>query len=102
MSKKEDGWILILHTFNNKNITSDEGMNYMFLYNQRTSVLKILYYLESSRLNNGGFWNLNFSGLAHQFFNHTGELALPMNLNYANYWNTSNASVKTDLAFRKG
>lgn len=100
--KKEDGWILILHTFNNKNITSDEGMNYMFLYNQRTSVLKILYYLESSRLNNGGFWNLDFSGLAHQFFNHTGELALPMNLNYANYWNTSNASVKTDLAFRKG
>lgn len=100
--KKEDGWVLILHTFSDKDITSDRGMNYMLLYNQRTSILKVLYYLEDLWLNNGGFWELTFSGVAHHFFNHTGELALPMNLNYPNYWNTSNATVAKDLAFRKG
>lgn len=99
--KKEDGWSLILHTFCNKEITLDNDINYMFLYNQRTGILKILYYIENTWANNGGFWNITFN-VAHQFFNHTGDLALPMNINCANYWNSSNASVEKDIAFRKG
>ena len=41
--KKEDGWELILHTFSGNSLPHDTNKNYMFLYNQRTGMLKVLY-----------------------------------------------------------
>lgn len=99
--KKEDGWTLILHTFLTPAVIT-QNANYMFLYNQRTSILKVLYYLESPWANNAGFWKVDFGSQQHHFFNHTGELALPMNINYVNYWITTNASCMEDLSFREG
>ncbi len=74
----------------------------MFLYNQRTGMLKVLYCLEDNQMNMNGTWNLDFSGLSHQFFNHADVLALPMDINYANAWCCTNASKAGDAAFRHG
>lgn len=100
--KKEDGWILLLHTLSNTSITSEDDINYMILYNQRTGMLKIFYYLEDNIINNGGVWTLNFSYLTHQLFNHTGFLAQPMDINHANNYSSTNASTKADASFRRG
>ena len=100
--KKEDGWELILHTFSGNSLTHDTNKNYMFLYNQRTGMLKVLYYIWDVTPNNSGFWILDFDNLPHQFFNHTGILSLPMDLNYANYWMSTNASTLPDAVFQEG
>lgn len=99
--KKEDGWVMLLHTFINTPTTNSDT-NYMIFYNQRTSILKLFYYLEENISNNNGFWTIDLCDVNHQLFNHVKELALPIDCNYYNYWLCNNASKKSDLAFRKG
>lgn len=91
-----------MHTLSNTSITLEDDINYMILYNQRTGMLKIFYYVEDNIINNGGVWTLNFPYLTHQLFNHTGFLALPMDINYANNYSSTNASTKADASFRRG
>lgn len=100
--KKEDGWVFLLHTLGDNASTVNNNTNYMLFYNQRTSVLKVFYYLENVVTNNYGFWMIDLGTLNHQFFNHSNDLAVPMDVNYINYWQCNNASSIFDLAFREG
>lgn len=55
--KKEDGWVMLFHTF--KNYGEDEKSNYIVLYNQFRSLLKVLYYLnEIPYPNNNFIWSM--------------------------------------------
>lgn len=84
--KKEDGWKMLLHTFN----VADEKMRYIVLYNQRTGIMKVFYYLVDGAFpNNGSSWEVEFT-TPQALFNHTGELAIPLNLGKMNYWACSN------------
>lgn len=101
--KKEDGWVMLLHTFTGSNRAEDVGTNYMFLYNHRTGLLKVLYYLEPgfTWANNNGFWSFEFPQ-DHSYFNHWDEVALPMDVNQFKNFASSNASKRNDLSFRAG
>ena len=84
--KKEDGWKMLLHTFN----VADEKMRYIVLYNQRTGIMKVFYYLVDGAFpNNGSSWEVEFT-TPQALFNHTGELAIPLNIGKMNYWACSN------------
>lgn len=98
--KKEDGWNLIMHTFSTA-ADPTPGRNYMILYNQRTGMLKVLYYLETSWANNAGFWSISFNN--YKFFNNAQELAIPMNVgNLINYYTVNNATTLSDISFCSG
>lgn len=101
--KKEDGWKLLLHTFSTSTDSSN-GRNYMILYNQRTGILKVLYYLEPTHTwaNNTGFWTINLT-VPNKLLNFVQELAVPMNVgNIINYCTVNNASTKSIISFRAG
>ena len=96
--KKEDGWKMLLHTFN----VDTEQMRYFILYNQRTGIMKVFYYLsDDAYLNNGGTWNLEFKS-PQALLNHTGELAIPINLDKVNYWQCTNTVRLENKAFALG
>ena len=96
--KKEDGWKMLLHTFN----ADTEQMRYFILYNQRTGIMKVFYYLSDNKFpNNGGAWEVEFTS-PQALFNHTGELALPINLGKVNYWGCTNAVKLDNKAFATG
>lgn len=96
--KKEDGWKMLLHTFN----VADEKMRYIVLYNQRTGIMKVFYYLVNEAfLNNGGAWEVEFT-TSQALFNHTGELAIPINLSKVNHWGCTNVVKAENKAFYLG
>lgn len=99
--KKEDGWILLFHTFLGNSIIGEERTNYMVFYNQRTSFLKIFYYLENSSPNNTGIWKMNLN-VDNQFFNHINDLSIPQNHNYLKYITSSTASNSVENGFKEG
>ena len=99
--KKENGWILLFHTFMGNTLIGENNTNYMVFYNQRTSFLKVFYYLESSPPNNTGIWNVNLT-INNQLFNHINDLAVPHNYNFLKYTTSSTAATSYDKGFREG
>lgn len=96
--KKEDGWKMLLHTFN----VANEKMRYFVLYNQRTGIMKVFYYLADGAFpNNGGAWEVEFT-TPQALFNHTGELAIPINLSTINNWGCTNVVRAENKAFYLG
>ena len=95
--KKEDGWKMLFHTF-----TEGQGSRrYIGLYNQRTGMLKVFYYLKDSQLNNTGVWQLNL-GANQEYLNHTGEFAIPVNVANVDGWGCTNATIVETKAFERG
>lgn len=95
--KKEDGWKMLFHTF-----TEGQGSRrYIGLYNQRTGMLKVFYYLKDSQLNNTGVWQLNL-GANQEYLNHTGEFAIPINVANVDGWGCTNATIVETKAFERG
>lgn len=99
--KKEDGWLLIYHTFNGPE-NLDKDKNYMIFYNQLTGFMKVFYYLEGKIApNNTGFFNLNFEG-SQKLLNATADIAIPINTGELSYWKCNNPTTLSDLSFRQG
>lgn len=74
--KKEDGWIMLFHTF--KELNSDRYQNYMFFYNNLTGFIKVFYYNEIGGSNqNGAMWHFHtMNGMGNSFFNLNNYIAL--------------------------
>lgn len=97
--KKEDGWKMLFHTLTPE---AESNMRYIALYNQRTGLLKVLYYLKTDAFaNNSGAWELDFT-TPRPYFNHTLELAVPQNTENVNYWGCSNAVKQGHKPFKLG
>ena len=88
--KKEDGWKMLFHTMTD----NSDPKKYIGLYNQRTGVLKVFYYLEPSldSPNNTGEWQIYFDANS-AYLNHTGELAIPNNLQSPELWKCTTTSM---------
>ena len=96
--KKEDGWKMLFHTFNS---TSD-AMRYIGLYNQRTGVLKVFYYLNNEGFpNNGGAWEMTFTA-PQGFLNQVEELSIPVDLGKLENFACTNAVRADNKAFARG
>lgn len=61
--KKEDGWIMLAHTFQPNSMNENQQLNYIILYNQRNGLLKIFYYIEphNNWANNAAFWQFSMN-----------------------------------------
>lgn len=98
--KKEDGWMMLMHTFAGGSAVTP-GLNYMFFYNQRTGYLKFFYYNSLTNNSNGGTWHLFFTE-PQRWLNATGDIALP--LNYGDYtaWEGLNPVSENQNGFVRG
>lgn len=101
--KKEDGWIMLAHTFQPNSVNENQLLNYIILYNQRNGLLKIFYYVEPQNnwSNNTAFWCFNMN-VPHKLFNHVNEVALPMDINLLNHCISSNLSQLPNKAYSNG
>lgn len=55
--KKEDGWIMLIHTFKGGDL--DTRSNYMLFYNKLQGILKLFYYFDGDVTpNNGYMWHI--------------------------------------------
>lgn len=101
--KKEDGWVMLAHTFHTSSMNENQKLNYIILYNQRTGLLKVFYYIEpqSNWSNNTAFWRFSMN-VSHKLFNHVNDVALPMDINLLNYCISSNLSQLTNKAYSNG
>lgn len=58
--KKADGWKMLYHTF--KKVGLDAKQNYICFYNQFTGYIKVFYYYEGEKSNQGTQWFVRTSG----------------------------------------
>lgn len=99
--KKADGWQMLLHTLTNSP-GGTRDLNYMVLYNIRTGILKVFYYIESNpQMNNAGIWELSFSN-SHQMFNATRDFTFPMEMETNTHWGCTNLVTNKTKGFLRG
>lgn len=99
--KKKDGWQMLLHTFANAP-SANKDKNYMILYNIRTGVLKVFYYLESiPQFNNTGIWELSFTN-SHQMFNAMRDFTFPVGMENNTHWGGTNFVTNKTKGFLRG
>lgn len=101
--KKEDGWIMLCHTF--KALNAYENINYIMLYNKLTGFLKVFYYNKIANSSpNGALWHIKCqSGIGSSFFNLNNYFALPDNAASKNTFVTlSNALDEPSNGFQLG
>ena len=76
--------------------------NYMILYNIRTGVLKVFYYLESiPQFNNTGIWELSFTN-SHQMFNAMRDFTFPVGMENNTHWGGTNFVTNKTKGFLRG
>ena len=75
--KKEDGWVMVMHTFNEPS-NQVEQLRYMIFYNQTTGMLKVFYYHDAISLGyNNGFWQVKLTESNQAITNTTGAITVP-------------------------
>lgn len=101
--KKEDGWIMLYHTFKDLNAYPD--VNYILLYNELTGFMKVFYYNQTTAISpNGGLWYFRcMNGVGTSLFNLNDYIALPDNATNKNsYVSLSNALEEPSKGFQPG
>jgi len=83
--KREDGWLLLCHTFNQP-ANQVDPLWLMAFYNQMTGDLKIFYYVDSVLSHNNAFWTVNFTQ-NNGWLNAINEIALPTHNKFGEAFN---------------
>lgn len=96
--KKEDGWIMLLHTLTG--YTSDI-QKFIVLYNQRTGIMKVFYYAPGNIPNNTAKWNIHFVQ-DQKWLNHEAEIAIPINMGSFETFVSTNAVLGQAKGFVQG
>lgn len=75
--KKEDGWEMVMHTFNSVQGYLDP-LYYMIFHNLKTGMLKVFYYHSNNVVpTNNALWQVKIEGTNQALLNNTGSMALP-------------------------
>lgn len=81
--KKEKGWIILMHTFNQNPLNLDQS-KFMIMYNKLSGQFKVFYYHDGNTLQHTSVcWNIGFVR-PQGWLNSTTEVALPIDYKFEN------------------